>query len=93
MIQNIKKTSNHFYIGNDIKSACAMILFSYDNDDTIIIDHTYVSSSLRGRGIGKKLVHEVICFAQKEHLKVLPLCNFANSIMTNTDAYMDVLEK
>lgn len=93
MIESIKKAGNQFYIGNDIKSACAMILFSYDSDDTIIIDHTYVSSPLRGRGVGKKLVREVARFAKEENRKVLPLCGFADKVMKNTGEYNDVLEK
>jgi predicted GNAT family acetyltransferase len=92
MIQSIKKDGNQFYIGMDQTSALAIISFFYDSADTIIIDHTYVSNTIRGRGIGKELVEEVATYAKEENLKVLPLCSFAKWVMTNSNDYNDILE-
>ena len=48
--------------------------------DHIIISHTMVDGELEGLGIGTKLVYAAIDYAQKEGVKVLPLCSFAENI-------------
>jgi predicted GNAT family acetyltransferase len=61
------------------------------NDKKLIIEHTDVDDSLKGQGIGKKLLAELVEYARKEHLSVLPLCPFANAVLKKTPAWQDVL--
>jgi hypothetical protein len=57
----------------------------------IIIDHTEVSDTLAGKGIGKQLVHKAVEFAREKNLKIMPLCPFAKAVFDKVEAYNDVL--
>ncbi|MFV2647401.1 GNAT family N-acetyltransferase [Escherichia coli] len=42
-----------------------------------IIEHTDVDESLKGQGIGKRLVAKVVEKMRREKRKIIPLCPFA----------------
>ena len=91
MMELIKKDKNKFYIGDDTEHAIAEITFVPTGEDKIIIDHTYVSESLKGQGLGGQLVNKVAEYARQENKKIIPLCPFAKSVMTKSNEYKDVL--
>jgi len=59
----------------------------------VIIDHTEVDDSLRGKGVGAKLVRAAVDWARKENARLLPLCPYAKSVFDKTPDYADVLAK
>lgn len=75
----IKEAENMFYIGEDIKNRVAEITFI--EEDNIIIDHTYVDDSLRGKGIALKLVNRIIEYARSKNKKVIPICSYAAKVL------------
>ncbi len=79
-----------FYVEVDGKRD-ALMTYTWAGSDKIIIDHTEVSGSLRGKGIGYKLVEAAVDFLRKKNLKVIPLCPFAKSVFVKTREYLDVL--
>lgn len=80
----------NFYIENDGKIV-AELTFVWAGSGKIIIDHTEIDVSLRGKNIGKQLVHHAVLFARQKRLKILPLCPFARAVFTKTSAYEDVI--
>jgi predicted GNAT family acetyltransferase len=42
----------------------------------VIVDHTVVPDSLRGRGVGAKLAERVVGDASQHGFKIIPLCPF-----------------
>lgn len=60
-------------------------------EQKLIIDHTSVDISLKGQGIGRKLLDELIGFAREHHYKILPLCPFAKSVFDKDESIRDVL--
>jgi len=79
-----------FYIEINNKKAAEMN-YVVGNDRKLIIKHTGVDDSLKGQGIGKKLLEELVEYAREKHLSVLPLCPFAHAVLKKTPEWQDVL--
>ena len=78
-----------FYCLVDGKQLAEMT-YTYAGNDKIIIDHTEVDDSLRGQGIGYKLVEASVQFARENSISILPLCPFANAVFNKKKEYSDV---
>ncbi len=84
------ETKGKFYVENDGREV-ALMTYSKAGADEIIIDHTEVDASLKGRGIGQNLVAEGVKFARENSLKIIPRCPFAQAEFDKHDDYADVL--
>ena len=60
-------------------------------DTKLIIEHTGVDESLRGQGIGKKLLEKLVEYTREKQISVMPLCSFANAVLKKTPEWQDVL--
>lgn len=69
----------------------AEMTYSRAGDRLLIIDHTWVSDNLRGKGVGELLLNRIVNYAREEGMKILPLCPFAKSIFTKEVELADVL--
>lgn len=69
----------------------AEMTYSRAGDRLLIIDHTWVSDELRGKGVGKLLLNRLVKYAREENMKILPLCPFAKSIFNKEEELGDVL--
>lgn len=68
----------------------AEMTYTQSGTSHIIIEHTGVSSTLKGQGVGKLLVRAGVEFARKNRLKILPLCRFARAEIDKTPEFADV---
>ena len=92
MIKHTSETSKgRFFIEDDQGEVLAEMTYSQAGSDKIIIDHTQVSVTLKGQGVGKQLVLAAVEQARQEGLKVIPLCTFAKSIFDKNQNLQDVL--
>jgi predicted GNAT family acetyltransferase len=57
----------------------------------MIIEHTEVDESLKGKGVGMKLLLALVDFVRKEEIKVIPLCPFAKAAFEKRADLQDVL--
>jgi predicted GNAT family acetyltransferase len=55
--------------------------YSLDGTDTLMIDYVQVDPSLRGSGLGAKLVAAAVDWAKEGQYKVVPICGFARSVL------------
>lgn len=63
-------------------------------DTNLIVYHTQVSDALRGQGIASKLLGNMVDYARKNHLKVVPLCPYVRSQFDrHPEQYADVWNK
>lgn len=89
---NILQEKGRFYIDNDGKTV-AEITYTTPNNDTFIIDHTFVDESLRGQNVGEQLVASVVALARQQERKIIPLCPFAKREFEKKASYADVWKK
>ena len=60
--------------------------------ERIIVDHTHVDESLRGEGVGDRLLDATADMARREGLVILATCPFASARMAaNRERYADVM--
>lgn len=79
-----------FYI-KDGDEQLAILTYTHAGPQKIILDHTEVSDSLKGEGVGYKLVDAAVEYMRENNLKTIPLCPFANAVFKKKgDEYEDV---
>ncbi|MEE1131797.1 MAG: GNAT family N-acetyltransferase [Caryophanon sp.] len=59
-------------------------------DDTMVMDHTYVSNELRGQGVAKKLLDEAAKYAREHNYKMKAVCSYVVTAFDRYDDYKDV---
>lgn len=47
-----------------------------DDENVLVIDHTYVPPSHRGRGLAEKLVETAIADARRLGVRIVPVCSY-----------------
>ena len=92
MIIKLEETNSKgaVFIESDNKRLAEMT-YSIVSPSLIIIDHTDVDISLKGKGVGKALLHKIIEKARNESIKIIPLCPFAKSVFDKDISLQDVL--
>ena len=64
------------------------------NGSNMIVYHTEVAEELKGQGVAGKLLEEMVEYARKNQLKVIPLCPYVNTqFKRHPDQYADVWNK
>ena len=89
----IKKGTKKFYMGDSEENPLAEITYVTSSENVITVDHTYVSEELGGQGIGKLLLKELIDWARKENIKIIPLCTYVKAQMEKNEEYHDMIYK
>ena len=69
----------------------AYLEYNRPDSDSLEICHTFIPTSLKGRGIGSKIVTYAIDLAEQEHLKIKTSCPFADSYFENNPKYKSYL--
>lgn len=82
-------TKGAFFIEEE-GNRVAEMTYSKAGETKIIIDHTEVSDSLRGKGAGKQLVMAAVDYARKNNKRIIPLCPFARSVFQRVPEIKDV---
>jgi predicted GNAT family acetyltransferase len=81
-----------FYISEEGRDLAEMV-YHWDGDKRMVIDHTEVDPSLEGKGIGKALVARGVEFAREKGIVIVPVCPYAKKVMERTPEYADVLSR
>jgi predicted GNAT family acetyltransferase len=91
LIQNKKVgTKGMFFVENN-GNILAEMVYSMPSPEKMIIEHTEVSDELKGQNVGYQMVHTAVEYARTNHIKIVPLCPFANSVFKKKPEYADVL--
>ncbi len=73
------------------KTEEAELTFSRASDTLIIVDHTGVPDTFRGRGYGKVLAERVVADAREKGFKIVPLCPFFKAQADRHPDWADVI--
>lgn len=79
--------------GPDSESALGEMTFSRLGESDIIVDHTGVPESSRGRGVGRVLFDEMVSWSRANKVRVIPLCPFAARLFEQVAEARDVLKQ
>ncbi|MGX9136263.1 GNAT family N-acetyltransferase [Rummeliibacillus sp. JY-2-4R] len=58
--------------------------------DIMVIDHTFVDTSLRGQGVAKQLLDRAANYARENHYKISPVCSYVVKAFKTSNSYDDV---
>ena len=72
------KEENRIYATNIDNETIAEVTFYEIENGVYNIDHTFVDDSLRGQGIGSKLVQEAVNTIKGKRAKIQATCPFAS---------------
>ena len=70
----------------------AELTYSRANAALIIVDHTGVPDSMRGRGVGVRLAERVVADARELGFKIIPLCPFFKAQASRHPDWSDVIQ-
>ena len=79
-----------FFIERDGRHI-AEITYQYQNDATIVADHTWVDNSLRGQGVARQLLDVLVAFAREKQLKIVPTCSYVDVMFQREAEFADVV--
>ncbi|NCI46806.1 GNAT family N-acetyltransferase [Sediminibacterium soli] len=79
-----------FYYEKDGKRLAEMV-YVLAGAHKMIIEHTEVGESLKGQGVGKKLLETLVMYVREKGIKVVPLCPFAKATFDKVKEWQDVL--
>ncbi len=79
-----------FYIKGE-NGIISELAYSKDKNAVITIDHTETKIPEEGKGFASKLVAHTVAYARKHHLKINPLCPFAEVQFDRNPDFKDVL--
>lgn len=77
----------------EIENCLAEIRFTHRDKNTIVAESTKVSDTLKGQGVGGKLVKRIVDYARSENKKIIPLCPFVVATFEKTPEYADIWHK
>lgn len=93
MLHQNKKDYGSFYIENE-QTIVAEIAYRIDHEkQLLIIDHTEVDESLKGKGIGMQLLNKTVEFTRANNWKISATCSFAKSVFEIKQDYEDIYVK
>lgn len=93
ILQKQHETKGSFYIEENGEMVAEMT-YSMASGTLMIIDHTEVADSLRGKNAGFQLVKKAAAFAREKQIKIIPLCPFAKAVFEKKkDEFRDVVRQ
>ena len=85
-------TRGVFFVEQENRILAEMVYSSQD-PQKMIIEHTEVGEELQGQNAGAQLVAAAVDHARKHYMKILPICPFAHAILHKKAEYKDILSE
>jgi uncharacterized protein len=85
-----KKSQSHFVFEYEKDGEKLAEIEWTQHDNVMDMTHTYVSDTLRGQGVAKKLLDKAADYARENQLKMNGICSYVVAAFEKSDAYDDV---
>lgn len=89
---NFIHSQNRIFLLNDNNETIAEVTFPDIDPNTVDINHTYVSDSIRGHGIAGKLMKAAAEQLQAQNKKAVLTCSFAIKWFERNPEYNNLLK-
>lgn len=70
----------------------AELRYTRSSPQTVVLEHTEVSSVLQGQGVGRKLVEAAVTWARGTGTRFVPVCTYAKTVFERHPGLRDVLQ-
>lgn len=88
VIHNAEKYRFETWIDNQLSKLDYLL-----DEDTIVMTHVGVYPEHRGQGVGGKLAEVALNYAEKNSLRVIPMCPFVAVYIRRNPQYMDLTKQ
>lgn len=85
----IERKEHAFVMMEDGKEV-GKVTYMPSENGVLLLDHTFVAESMRGKHAGEQLVEQVVELARSTGAKIDPVCPFANALFKRKSEYEDV---
>ena len=92
LIQHKESPSKGVFFIKEDEELVGELTYALSSNSQMIIEHTEIDEELRGGNLGYELVHKAVEYARAHHYKIVPVCQFANAMLTKKPEFKDVLE-
>ena len=93
LIQQKERDNKGFFFVEEEEIQLAEMDYSLSQPDIMVILHTEVDESLRGKNIGNQLLNHAVKYARDKNFKIIAICPFAKSVFENRqEEFKDVLK-
>ena len=91
LVQNKKINGKGMFFVEQDENILVEMVYTMPSPNKMVIEHTEVGDEMKGKNAGNQLVHTAVEYARTNNIKIIPLCNFANSVFKKNPEYADVL--
>ena len=85
--RHINSETNGYIKAIENETQLGIITYYWEDDKTIVVDHTEVNPLFKGSGGGSLLVKELLRFVDQKSLNIIPLCPFVKVVMQRLNRF------
>lgn len=85
--RHINSETNGYIKAIENETQLGIITYYWEDDKTIVVDHTEVNPLFEGNGVGSLLVKELLRFVDQKSLNIIPLCPFVKVVMQRLNRF------
>ena len=67
------------------------MLYTWAGKNKFVIDHTETYKGFEGKGYAKQLVNNAVEFAREKGVKIIPLCQYAKTVLVRNPDFNDII--
>jgi uncharacterized protein len=69
----------------------ALLEYYHRDDKTLVFNHTFVPTNLRGKGIAATLTRYALNYAREHNFKVIPQCSYVVEYVEKNKEFNDII--